>query len=189
MRILVIDNYDSFTYNLVHLIRDLAGDCEVRRNDQISLEDAGRYNKILLSPGPGVPDEAGITKEVIRAYGATASILGICLGHQAIAEVYGARLYNLENVLHGVTSRAHLSKTSCRLFHELPQSFRVTHYHSWAVAPESLPGELDVTALNEDGLVMAIQHREYDVQGLQFHPESFLTEHGRSILHNWLTPA
>lgn len=187
MKILVLDNYDSFTYNLVHIIRELGVNYEVHRNDKISLEKAGEFDKIMLSPGPGIPDEAGIMKEVIKKYGSTKSILGVCLGHQGIAEVYGAKLFNIENVLHGVTSTLRLSSKNSKLFKGLPEEFRVTHYHSWAVTPESINGNLIVTASNEQGLVMAIQHREHDVHGVQFHPESIMTEHGKKIISNWFS--
>ena len=187
MKILVIDNYDSFTYNLVHIIRDLNFTYDVFRNDKIHIEQVKQYDKILLSPGPGIPDEAGIMKDVIREYGSTKSILGICLGHQGIAEVYGASLYNIPNVLHGVTSTATVLDSGERLFKGLPNSFQVTHYHSWVVLSTSLPKELIVTSHNEEGLIMGIRHVKYDVRGLQFHPESIMTPEGPKIIKNWLT--
>jgi len=186
MKILVLDNYDSFTYNLVHIIRELGYDYEVHRNDKISIDEVNRFDKILLSPGPGIPDEAGIMKEVIRKYGPTKSILGVCLGHQGIAEVYGAKLYNIEKVLHGVTSTIQIKNVSSLLFKGVPANFRITHYHSWAVVPESINGEMQVTAVNGSGLVMAISHTKYNVHGVQFHPESVMTEHGKEILLNWI---
>lgn len=186
MRILILDNYDSFTYNLVHIIRELKVDYDVFRNDKISLPDVGRYDKILLSPGPGIPDEAGIMKEVIRQYGPTKSILGVCLGHQGIAEVYGGSLYNIPKVLHGVTSTARILDKSEKLFVGLPETFQATHYHSWAVTPGLLPEQLKVTAENDEGLIMAIRHTNYDVCGVQFHPESIMTPEGPKIVENWL---
>ena len=186
MKVLVLDNYDSFTYNLVHILRELGVDHEVYRNDKIALSDVGKFDKIMLSPGPGIPDEAGIMKQVIKEFGPKKSILGVCLGHQGIAEVYGAELFNIKNVLHGVTSQIQVKDKSNKLFRGLPESFRITHYHSWAVKPESINGELQVTAVNGDGLVMALSHKTYDVQGVQFHPESVMTEHGKAIIQNWL---
>jgi anthranilate synthase component II len=186
MKILVLDNYDSFTYNLVHIIRELGYDYEVYRNDKISIDDVGRFDKILLSPGPGIPDEAGILKEVVKKYGATKSILGVCLGHQGIAEVYGAKIYNIENVLHGVTSQLKVEDGTNKLFRGLPERFRVTHYHSWAVAPDSINGNMKVTSTNDAGLVMAFSHKTFDVHGVQFHPESVMTEHGKKIIENWI---
>ena len=186
MKILVLDNYDSFTYNLVHIIRELGFTMDIIRNDKIAIEDVKRYDKILFSPGPGIPDEAGIMKQVVKEYGSSRSILGICLGHQGIAEVYGALLYNIPKVLHGVTSRAIVIDKTEKLFQGVPESFEATHYHSWAVVPESIPEELTVTAVNKEGLVMALTHKRYDVRGLQFHPESILTEHGPKMIDNWL---
>lgn len=188
MKILVLDNYDSFTYNLVHILRELGHEPAVIRNDKIALESVEEYDKIMLSPGPGIPDEAGIMKQVIARYGSTKSLLGVCLGHQGIAEVFGAKLYNIKNVLHGVTSRVQVSDTTDRLFQDLPASFEVCHYHSWAVVPESINGHLKVIATNDQGLVMALAHKTYDVRGVQFHPESVMTEHGKKMIQNWLTP-
>jgi len=186
MKILVLDNYDSFTYNLVHIIRALGHQPDVFRNDKISIEDVNAYDKILLSPGPGIPDEAGIMKAVIEKYGPTKSILGICLGHQGIAEVYGAKLYNIPNVLHGVTSIARVTDRSERLFDGVPDTFQCTHYHSWAVLPETITDNLKVTATNDEGLVMGLRHVKYDVKGLQFHPESVMTPEGPKMIANWL---
>lgn len=186
MKILLLDNYDSFTYNLAHIIRQFRFEYEVHRNDQITLEEVKQFDKIILSPGPGIPDEAGIMKDIIRVYGPTKSILGVCLGHQGIAEVYGGSLYNIPKVLHGVTSTATVVDRNEKLFSNLPISFQVTHYHSWVVLPGSLPEELVVTAENEEGLIMAIRHREHDVRGVQFHPESIMTPEGPRIVENWL---
>ncbi|HLZ17449.1 MAG TPA: aminodeoxychorismate/anthranilate synthase component II, partial [Cyclobacteriaceae bacterium] len=180
------DNYDSFTYNLVHIIRALGHQPDVFRNDRISLHDVGRYDKILLSPGPGIPDEAGIMKQVISKYGPSKSILGICLGHQGIAEVYGAKLFNIPKVLHGVTSQTQVKDKTEKLFHGVPDVFQSTHYHSWAVLPETINDNLKVTAMNEEGLIMGICHVNYDVRGLQFHPESVMTPQGPKMIANWL---
>lgn len=186
MKTLVLDNYDSFTYNLVHILRELEGDdkLEVYRNDQISLEDVGRYDRILLSPGPGLPDESGILLDVIKTYAADKSILGVCLGHQAIGEVFGARLYNLPTVLHGIATNVNV-KESDLLFDDIPQSFKVCRYHSWAIDPGQV-GDLQVTAVDDEGEVMAVAHKKYPLRGVQFHPESILTEHGIKLIDNWL---
>lgn len=186
MKILVLDNYDSFTYNLVHLIRENGYAVDIFRNDKISLEEVARYDKILLSPGPGVPDEAGIMKQVVREYGPTKSILGICLGHQGIAEVYDATLYNIPKVLHGVTSLTEIMDQDEYLFNDVPIKFQATHYHSWAVLPESITSELKVTAVNDEGMIMGLRHRTLDVKGLQFHPESIMTPEGPKMIKNWL---
>jgi anthranilate synthase component 2 len=186
MKILVLDNYDSFTYNLVHIIRELGHAVDVFRNDKISLEDVGKYDKIMLSPGPGIPDEAGIMKQVVKEYGPTKSILGICLGHQGIAEVYGAKLFNIPKVLHGVTSIATVKDKSEILFDHITDTFQATHYHSWAVIPETFTDDLKVTAVNDEGLVMGLSHIRYDVKGLQFHPESVMTPEGPKMIANWL---
>ena len=186
MKILVLDNYDSFTYNLVHIIRALGHAMDIYRNDKIALEEVRKYDKILFSPGPGIPDEAGIMKAVVKEYGATKSILGICLGHQGIAEVYGAKLFNIPKVLHGVTSTGMVMDRSEYLFDRVPDSFQATHYHSWAVLPESITPELAVTAVNEAGLIMGLRHIRYDVKGLQFHPESIMTPEGPKMIENWI---
>ena len=186
MKILVLDNYDSFTYNLVHIIRELGHSMDIFRNDKIKLEDVKKYDKILLSPGPGIPDEAGIMKDVITTYSPTKSILGVCLGHQGIAEAFGAKLFNMPNVLHGVTSKVRITDKNERLFNGLPDQFEVCHYHSWAVVAEGIPSVLSVTATNPDGLVMAIAHQKFDVRGVQFHPESIMTQHGKKMIENWL---
>jgi len=186
MKILVLDNYDSFTYNLVHIIRALGHQPDIFRNDKISIEEVKTYDKILLSPGPGIPAEAGIMKMVIEKYGPTKSILGICLGHQGIAEVYGAELFNIPNVLHGVTSMARVTDKSETLFDGVSETFQCTHYHSWAVIPETINDNLNVTATNDQGLVMGLRHVKYDVRGLQFHPESVMTPEGKKMIANWL---
>lgn len=186
MRILVFDNYDSFTYNLVHYIEKISdARVDVFRNDKISLEAIGAYDKIVLSPGPGIPSEAGILLDVIRKYGPEKSILGVCLGEQAIGEVYGGRLLNLKNVYHGVATTM---KVTCEdvLFKGLPATFKAGRYHSWVVDEKSLPDCLEIIAVDEEGRTMALRHKVYDVRGVQFHPESILTEHGEEMIKNWL---
>lgn len=186
MKILVLDNYDSFTYNLVHIIRALGYAMDIYRNDKIALEEVKKYDKILLSPGPGVPDEAGIMKKVVSEYGPSKSILGVCLGHQGIGEVYGAKLFNIPKVLHGVTSTVEVKDSDEYLFKGVSEKFQATHYHSWAVVPETINGNLKVTAVNNEGLVMALTHLKYDVKGVQFHPESIMTPEGPKMIENWL---
>jgi anthranilate synthase component II len=186
MKILVLDNYDSFTYNLVHIIRENGFAMDIYRNDKIELEAVKQYDKILLSPGPGIPDEAGIMKQVVKEYGATKSILGVCLGHQGIAEVYGGTLFNIPTVLHGVTSIVEVKDHDEYLFKGISPKFQATHYHSWAVLPKALPDEIKITATNSDGLIMALSHARFDVKGLQFHPESIMTLEGPAIIKNWL---
>jgi anthranilate synthase component II len=188
MKILVLDNYDSFTYNLVHLLKELGleNSIEVHRNDKISLEEVEKFDKILLSPGPGLPSEAGIMPELIRKYAPSKSILGICLGHQGISEIFGAKLENMTEVLHGVATKAIVTSSEERIFNNIPKELKTCRYHSWTVIPESVPtNELEVT-IDENGKVMAIRHKQYDVRGLQFHPESILTEHGKQMIKNWL---
>lgn len=187
MRILVIDNYDSFTYNLVAMIRLLGHSPEVVLNDRIHPSEAGGFDKIILSPGPGIPEEAGVMKEVIARWCSVKSILGVCLGHQGIAEVFGARIYNMPTVLHGTTSMLTVCDPNSRLFRGLPDEFMVTHYHSWAMVPKEVPEDLAITAVNSSGVVMAISHKHWDVHGVQFHPESFRTEQGMGIMKNWLS--
>lgn len=186
LKILVIDNYDSFTYNLVHIIRALGHPMDIYRNDKIQLEEVKKYDKILLSPGPGIPDEAGIMKALVQQYGPQKSILGICLGHQGIAEVYGAKLFNIPKVLHGVTSTGQVHDRTEYLFKGVSDTFQATHYHSWAVIPESLTPELKVTAVNNDGMLMGLTHVRNDVKGLQFHPESVMTPEGPKMIENWI---
>lgn len=186
MKILVLDNYDSFTYNLVHILRELGHTPDIFRNDKISVEKVNDYDKIMLSPGPGIPDEAGIMKQVIREYGKTKSILGICLGHQGIGEVFGAQLFNIPKVLHGVTSKVSILDKDEYLFHGVNDNFDATHYHSWAVKPGTVPPSLKVTATNGEGLIMGLRHVEYDVKGVQFHPESVMTTEGPKMIANWI---
>lgn len=185
MKVVIIDNYDSFTYNLVHLVRELGGNVTVFRNDQFELEQLEAFDKIILSPGPGIPSEAGLLLDVIRTYAGKKPILGVCLGHQAIGEVFGAQLENLSEVWHGVQSSCTLTAPSS-LWEGLPKEITIGRYHSWVVSKEQLPDVLEVTAESPDGQIMALRHQEYDVQGIQFHPESVLTPDGKTMLKNWL---
>jgi anthranilate synthase component 2 len=191
MKILVFDNYDSFTYNLVHLVEKIIRvKVDVYRNDRIELEKVNEYDRIILSPGPGIPEEAGMLLPLIKEYAASKSILGVCLGHQAIGQAFGGRLVNLETVYHGVATTIETgtqkSKVKSELFKGLPGRIEVGRYHSWIVSDEQFPEELEVTARDANGYIMALQHKEYDVQGVQFHPESVLTPDGETILRNWL---
>lgn len=185
-KILVVDNYDSFTFNLVHLLQECGMDCTVLRNDKFLLEDVAAYDKILLSPGPGIPEEAGLLLDVIRTYGNSKSILGICLGQQAIAEVYGGKLFNLKKPVHGTATPLKIVTKDEPLFKGLPERFMIGRYHSWAVDRLDFPEALEITAVDDDGVIMALSHKEYDVKGLQFHPESVLSEHGKKLIENWL---
>lgn len=187
LKVLVFDNYDSFTYNLVQIIeRILNQKVDVVRNDQITLEEIGKYDKIILSPGPGIPEEAGILLELIKEYAPTKSILGVCLGQQAIAEAFGGNLINLSEIFHGVATSAELVKENTKIFKNLTSGMQVGRYHSWAVNPEDFPEELEITAVDKDGMIMALQHKTYDVHGVQFHPESILTPDGEVIIRNFL---
>ncbi len=187
MKILVLDNYDSFTYNLVQYIeRVLKAPVDVKRNDQISLKEIAVFDKILISPGPGIPEEAGITLDLIREYGATKSILGVCLGHQAIAEAYGGSIKNLSTVYHGVVGQMSQVVAGDYLFEGLPVDFDAGRYHSWVVEHETLPDDLEITVESDEGFIMAIRHKKHDVRGVQFHPESVLTEYGGRMILNWL---
>lgn len=187
-QILIIDNYDSFTYNLVHLINEIGLQCEVWRNDKFSINDVDAYDRIILSPGPGIPSEAGLLLEVIEKYAPTKSIFGVCLGQQAIAEVFGGSLYNLRQPMHGIATPIKVTDKDERLFTGLPETFKVGRYHSWVVDGKSLPASLKVTAIDEaDSSLMALSHKEYDVRGVQFHPESILTEFGKEMMKNWLS--
>ena len=189
-RILVFDNYDSFTYNLVHLVKKIShAQVDVFRNDEIALEDVKRYDSILLSPGPGIPEEAGLLVPLIKEYAASKSILGVCLGHQAIGEAFGGKLVNLEKVFHGVRTEIFVNqalRVPPVLFEGLPAKFDVGRYHSWILSDEGFPAELEVTARDEHHFIMGLQHKQFDVQGVQFHPESVLTPGGEQILRNWL---
>jgi anthranilate synthase component 2 len=188
MRVLVFDNYDSFTYNLVHIIRELGfGDkLEVYRNDKIPLEEIRHFDKILLSPGPGVPSEAGILLPLIQHYASTHDILGVCLGHQAIAEAFGGQLFNMPEVLHGVAEPIRVMDPGELLFKDIPGQFQACRYHSWSVEREGLPPALLITAEDEKGRIMGLRHREYRIRGVQFHPESIMTEYGKQMIYNWL---
>ena len=187
MKILVLDNYDSFTYNLVHLLREITScQVDVYRNDEITLDEVEEYDKILLSPGPGIPEEAGIMKELIEKYAPSKSIFGVCLGMQGIAEVFQGKLTNLKKVYHGKESEITIVDQSETLFRDFPKNMTVGRYHSWAVDPDSLPGELIVTSKDQKGIVMSLRHQTYDVRGVQFHPESVMTPEGKKILQNWL---
>lgn len=186
-KLLVLDNYDSFTYNLVHIVAKLAiCDYEVFRNDKIGLDEVNEYSKILLSPGPGLPSEAGVMPELVKRYSASKSILGVCLGHQCIAESFGGKLLNLERPVHGKSSKISITDKSDLLFSGLPESFKVGRYHSWVVDKKGLPAEIKITALDESGSIMALSHTQLDVKGVQFHPESVMTEYGEQMIKNWL---
>jgi anthranilate synthase component 2 len=187
MKILVIDNYDSFTYNLVHVIKKISGeDVKVVRNDEIDIKSVESYDKIVLSPGPGIPSEAGMLKQVITSYAKSKSILGVCLGHQAIGEVFGARLLNMERVIHGMSTPVHIVSRLTTLFKNIPDTFEAGRYHSWVIDETDIPSCLEVTGVDDTNRIMSIRHKEYDVQGVQFHPESVLTPLGEQIIANWL---
>ena len=196
MKIVIIDNYDSFTYNLSHLVKELGAEVTVVRNDQFELKDLEPYSKIILSPGPGIPSEAGLLLDVIRTYAGRKPILGVCLGHQAIGEVFGGKLENLSDVFHGVATPCHIV-TDDPVFSGLPKEITVGRYHSWVVSREGLPECLEVTAVSDErqrvgdgtsgtGQIMALRHRELNVRGIQFHPESVLTPDGKKMLQNWM---
>jgi len=185
MKVAVIDNYDSFTYNLVHYLEDLNVEVTVFRNDEFELLDLEKFEKILLSPGPGIPDEAGLLKEVIKKYAPTKSILGVCLGLQAIGEIFGGKLSNLEKVYHGVATKIFI-KEKDSIFNNLPNDLYVGRYHSWVLSNKNLPIDLIITSTDENGQIMSLKHSVYDVRGVQFHPESILTVHGKQILKNWI---
>ncbi|MCX6171442.1 MAG: aminodeoxychorismate/anthranilate synthase component II [Flavobacterium sp.] len=185
-KIAVIDNYDSFTYNLVHYLEDLNAGVSVYRNDEFELEELEKFDKILLSPGPGIPDEAGLLKAVISKYAESKSILGVCLGQQAIGEVFGGTLINLDKVFHGVATKVTKSVTDEALFDKLPIEFEVGRYHSWVVANKGFPDVLEITSVDESGQIMSLRHKTLDIRGVQFHPESVLTPFGKQILENWI---
>jgi anthranilate synthase component II len=185
--ILLLDNYDSFTWNLFHYLEQLTDEeIVVKRNDEISVDAAGDFSSFVLSPGPGLPNEAGILKRLIRKYSETKPMLGICLGFQAIAEVYGGLIYNLPNPLHGVSRNVSVCDQSDKMFYGLPQQFSTGHYHSWAVSNQNLPEELTITARDQDGIIMALRHKTKPVHGLQFHPESVMSDFGLDMIGNWL---
>ncbi len=185
MKIAIIDNYDSFTYNLSHLVKELGAEVTVYRNDQFEMPVLQQFDKIILSPGPGIPSEAGLLLDVIKEYANKKPILGVCLGHQAIGESFGAKLTNLSEVFHGVATPCHLT-TRDYLFEGLPDTFEIGRYHSWVVDKDNLPECLEVTGVSNEGFIMSVRHKEYDIRGIQYHPESVLTSSGRQILNNWL---
>ncbi|MEI7964720.1 MAG: aminodeoxychorismate/anthranilate synthase component II [Chitinophagaceae bacterium] len=192
MKILVFDNYDSFTYNLVHMVEHITGEkITVRRNDAISYDEVAGYDKIILSPGPGIPSEAGLLLPLIKAYASSKSILGVCLGHQAIAEAFGGTLVNLSKVFHGIATPVQSvlqnDKPISPLFTGLSNTIETGRYHSWIVSEEGFPDELEITARDEHGYIMGLQHKSFDLQGVQFHPESVLTPAGEKIMRNWLS--
>ena len=187
MKIVVIDNYDSFTYNLVHAIKKISGlPVDVIRNDELELSDLEKYDKIVLSPGPGIPEEAGLLLDIIREYAPKKSMLGVCLGHQAIGEAFGGKLINMNKVLHGIATPVTVTENKTHLFDTLPETFDVGRYHSWIVSSEGLPDCFEVTSYDNEGMIMSMQHKQYDVQGVQFHPESVLTPMGETIIENWI---
>ena len=185
MKIVIIDNYDSFTYNLSHLVKEAGAEITVLRNDQFQMEELEQFDKILLSPGPGVPQEAGLLLDVIRNYAGRKPILGVCLGEQAIGEVFGGKLINLTEVYHGIQSPVKIIAADY-LFHGLPEEIPVGRYHSWVVDTDGLPECLQITAVSQEGYIMALRHKTMDVHGIQFHPESVLTPDGKQIISNWL---
>jgi anthranilate synthase component 2 len=185
MNVLVIDNYDSFTYNLVHYLEDLNCEVTVKRNDKLTLDEVDAFQKIVLSPGPGIPDEAGLLKAIIKTYAPTKSILGVCLGQQAIGEVFGGSLVNLDEVYHGVATQVNITVDDEALFKNMNKTIEVGRYHSWVVNA-NLPEVLEATSFDSNGQVMSLRHRFYDVKGVQYHPESVLTPNGKQILENWI---
>ena len=186
-KVVVIDNYDSFTYNLVHALNQITGTkVDVFRNDKLDIDDLAVYSHIVLSPGPGIPDEAGLLKDIIRAYAPAKRMLGVCLGHQAIAEVFGGSLINISKVFHGVSTRIRVLDREDYLYRNIPVEFDGGRYHSWIVSKKDLPGSLSITAEARDGEIMGMRHNEYDVRGVQYHPESVLTREGMAILTNWI---
>ena len=185
MKIVIIDNYDSFTYNLSHLVKEMGADVTVFRNDQFSLDSLEAFDKIILSPGPGIPSEAGLLLDVIRTYAGKKPMLGVCLGHQAIGEAFGGRLENLSDVFHGVATPCHITADS-PLFQGLAKDITIGRYHSWVVSREAFPECLEITAVSDEGQVMALQHRQLPIYGIQFHPESVLTPEGKEIIKNYI---
>ncbi|WP_370391733.1 aminodeoxychorismate/anthranilate synthase component II [uncultured Winogradskyella sp.] len=184
-KVLVIDNYDSFTYNLVHYLEDIGCEVTVKRNDKLTIDEVAQYDKILLSPGPGIPDEAGLLKDIIKTYAPTKSILGVCLGQQAIGEVFGGTIENLDTVYHGVATTVTLTEIDDPLFKNLDKTFEVGRYHSWVVS-SNLPECLEATSYDSNGEIMSLRHKTFDVKGVQYHPESVLTPNGKQILENWI---
>ncbi len=185
MKIVIIDNYDSFTYNLSHLVKELGADVTVLRNDQFHIKEIEQFDKIILSPGPGIPKEAGLLLDVIKEYKGKKSILGVCLGHQAIGEAFGGTLTNLSSVFHGVATPATIIADDY-LFKGLPKQIEVGRYHSWVVDNDTLPDNIEVTSISDEGYIMSLRHKEYDIRGIQYHPESVLTPSGKEIIKNWI---
>ena len=185
MKIAIIDNYDSFTYNLSHLVKELGAEVTVYRNDQFTMEMLEPYDKLILSPGPGIPSEAGLLLDVIREYAGKKPILGVCLGHQAIGESFGAHLTNLSSVFHGVATPCHITKSDY-LFDSLPETIEIGRYHSWVVDTQALPDCLEITSVSDEGYIMSLRHKTFDIRGIQYHPESVLTPDGRQIISNWM---
>jgi len=185
VKVLIIDNFDSFTYNLHHYVREFVEDCIVVRSSKISEVDIENYDKIILSPGPSLPSDHPVIFDVLKMYSKTKSILGICLGHQAIVEFFDGNLENLQNVKHGVSSGNQIIEDDS-IFQGISKEFQIAHYHSWVAEKDSLPNCLRITSENKDGLIMSVSHKKYDLKGIQFHPESVLTENGKLIIKNWL---
>ena len=185
MKIVIIDNYDSFTYNLSHLVKELGAEVTVLRNDRFEMADLEPFDKIILSPGPGIPSEAGLLLDVIKAYAGRKPILGVCLGHQAIGESFGGKLLNIGQVVHGVATPCHITADDY-LFESLARDIEIGRYHSWVVDTTDFPECLEVTSVSDEGFIMSLRHREYDIRGIQYHPESVLTPDGKQILSNWL---
>ncbi|MBQ7156757.1 MAG: aminodeoxychorismate/anthranilate synthase component II [Bacteroidaceae bacterium] len=185
MKIVIIDNYDSFTYNLSHLVKELGAEVTVFRNDQFKMEQLNDFDKIILSPGPGIPSEAGLLLDVIKTYAGKKPILGVCLGHQAIGEVFGGTLTNLSDVYHGVATPCTITVKDY-LFNGLPEQIEIGRYHSWVVDTNGFPDCLEVTSTSDEGYIMSLRHKEYDIRGIQYHPESVLTPDGKIIIQNWL---
>ncbi|MDD4143156.1 MAG: aminodeoxychorismate/anthranilate synthase component II [Prolixibacteraceae bacterium] len=187
MKLIVIDNYDSFTFNLVHAVKKITGlPVKVARNDEVNMDEISGYDKIILSPGPGLPGEAGLLTEIIRIFAPYKSILGVCLGHQAIGEVFGGQLINLKRVFHGVATPVNTTGNKSVLFKGIPDSFEAGRYHSWIIDKENMPECLEITSIDNDGMIMSVKHKEYNVEGVQFHPESVLTPLGGKIIENWI---
>ncbi len=185
-KILIIDNYDSFTYNLRQIVEEFHYDYSIIKNDEIAFDRIDNFSKILISPGSGIPEQAGLVKEIIRLFASSKSILGICLGHQAIAEVFGGKLYNFSEVCHGISTNVNVIDLNDYLFNSIPQNFDAGLYHSWAVSEDNFPNCLKITSISVDGVIMSLSHTEYDVRGVQFHPESIMTKYGKQIINNWL---
>mgnify|MGYP001025477644 CR=1 FL=1 len=187
MNILILDNYDSFTYNLVHIVEEITGKLpDVFRNDEISVEEIQRYDAIILSPGPGIPNEAGILKEVIKTYAGIKPIFGVCLGLQAITEVFGGSIENLNDVFHGVATEMSVVKDDCIIFKNISNTFEAARYHSWIASNTDFPPELEITVIDEEGSIMALRHREFPIEAVQFHPESILTPDGKQMIQNFI---